>query len=324
MATYSTIKGMKVPTLGTDPTNPTVGQVWYNSVSTTLKGYGQQGTGAWGSEGSLLTQRGDLAGCGILTAILAIGGYSPATPPLNGLMTESYNGTAWSEVNNLNSASWTTQGGQGTQTAALKPGENSDKVGTEEYDGTSWAAGGDLATPRSYGAGAGTQTAGLMISGDTGPPTTYTTASEEYDGSAWTGGGAVNTGANYMVAGGTQTAAIKATGRPGSITNAETYDGSTWTAATACNTATHGSYGTTNGTQTAFLKMTGTIPGLTGNVEEYNGTTWTEIANVTTARQGGSGAGTALSGIVCGGGNPATTVTESYVIPDAIKTFTSS
>ena len=300
------------------------GQVWYNSTSNVLKGFGQQGTGAWASDASMNTQRGDLTGTGLSTAALCFGGYNSGAPPVNGLMTESYDGTAWAEVNDLNNVSWTTKGGQGTQTAALKPGENTDKVATEEFDGTSWAAGGDLGTPRSYGGGAGTQTAGLMVSGDTGPPTTYTTSSEEYDGTSWTAGGAVNTGRNYFVGGGTQTAAIIVTGKPGSTTAAEEYDGSSWTTVTACNTSRHDGYGSTNGTQTSFLNMTGTVPGVTAVVEEYNGSTWTEIADVTTARQGGGGAGNTLGAMVCGGGNPATTATEIFAVPTAIKTFTAS
>ena len=324
MATYIGIKGVDIQTIAGDPANPTVGQVWYNTTANTLKGYGQQGTGAWGSEADMLTARGDATGCGVLTAAIATGGYSPAAPPVNGLMTEEYDGTSWSEVNDLNAASWNTKAGQGTQTAVLKPGENSPAVGTEEYDGTSWAAGGDSSTAnRMAQSGGGTQTAGMMFSGRLNPAyTTYTPATEEYNGSSWSASGVVNTGASYMVGGGTQTAAIKATGKPGSIIDAETYDGSTWTSVASCNTATHDSFSTTNGTQTAFLKMTGTVPGVTVNVEEYNGSTWTEVANVTTGRQGGVGAGTALGGLVAGGSGILTC--ESYVIPDAIKTFTSS
>jgi len=39
MATYITIKGIEIQSLASDPSNPVEGQVWYNTTSTTLKGY---------------------------------------------------------------------------------------------------------------------------------------------------------------------------------------------------------------------------------------------------------------------------------------------
>jgi len=39
MATYITLKGIKIPTVSSDPANPVAGQVWYNTGSSTIKGY---------------------------------------------------------------------------------------------------------------------------------------------------------------------------------------------------------------------------------------------------------------------------------------------
>ena len=39
MATYIGIKGITIQTIAGDPSNPTEGQVWFNSTSGTLKGY---------------------------------------------------------------------------------------------------------------------------------------------------------------------------------------------------------------------------------------------------------------------------------------------
>ena len=50
---------------------------------------------------------------------------------------------------------------------------------TEEYDGTSWSSGGNLATGRSGLTGAGTQSAGLCMAGYTG---VYQNVTEEYSG----------------------------------------------------------------------------------------------------------------------------------------------
>jgi hypothetical protein len=49
---------------------------------------------------------------------------------------------------------------------------------TEHYDGTSWSAGGNLATARDVLAGAGTQSAGLCMGGSTGSDSNVT---EEYN-----------------------------------------------------------------------------------------------------------------------------------------------
>ena len=48
---------------------------------------------------------------------------------------------------------------------------------TEEYDGSAWSAGGNLATARWNLAGCGTQSAGLCMGGDSGSKSVVT---EEY------------------------------------------------------------------------------------------------------------------------------------------------
>jgi len=53
----------------------------------------------------------------------------------------------------------------------------SDSAVTEEYNGTSWSSGGNLATARQGLAGAGTQSAGLCMGGYTGSNSAVT---EEY------------------------------------------------------------------------------------------------------------------------------------------------
>ena len=39
MATYITIKGIEIQSLASDPSNPVEGEIWYNTTSSTLKGY---------------------------------------------------------------------------------------------------------------------------------------------------------------------------------------------------------------------------------------------------------------------------------------------
>jgi hypothetical protein len=93
-------------------------------------------------------------------------------PPYTG-QTEEYNGSSWSEQNDLATARGAAAG-MGTQTAGLlaggitTPGAASNA--TEEYDGANWTTGGNLNTARFLTRGAGTQTAGLVTGGT--PPTT--------------------------------------------------------------------------------------------------------------------------------------------------------
>jgi hypothetical protein len=47
MAEYINIKGQNIEVVASDPANPTIGQIWYNSTSNTLKGGGVTTVGAW-------------------------------------------------------------------------------------------------------------------------------------------------------------------------------------------------------------------------------------------------------------------------------------
>ena len=68
-------------------------------------------------------------------------------------------------------------GGDGTQNAALAFGGAPGVTATEEYNGTAWSPGGNLATGRDYISGAGTQNAGLAFGGLT---PSLSGATEEY------------------------------------------------------------------------------------------------------------------------------------------------
>ena len=102
MTTYKEIYGTNVEVLGSDPSNPVEGQIWYNSTSQTLKGYALV-AGSWATAGPLNTARYSSNGAGTQTAALAFG--SLTTPPTSiSLATESWNGTAWTSVASLNTS----------------------------------------------------------------------------------------------------------------------------------------------------------------------------------------------------------------------------
>ncbi len=105
MAEYKEIHGTKIRNYTTNPDNPITGEVWYNDTDNVLKFQYPNVTsaGSWRSGGSLNTSRENLAGSGIYTAALGFGGYAPgAGAPVGD--TESYNGTSWTELNNLTTA----------------------------------------------------------------------------------------------------------------------------------------------------------------------------------------------------------------------------
>jgi hypothetical protein len=110
-------------------------------------------------------------GNGLQTAAITYGGYNWGTSTtLN--VTESYNGTSWTNVNSLNTARYA-HGGSGTQTAAITYGGSPGNITTTElWNGTSWTANPTgLATGRSAATKQiGTQTAALAVGGSAGGP----------------------------------------------------------------------------------------------------------------------------------------------------------
>ena len=97
MATYLGTHGSKIQTYSTDPTYPNTGEVWYNSTSNTIKMEATTSAGSWATGGALNQFRDQAAGSGTQTSTLVFGGGPP-----NKAETESYNGSNWTEKNDLN------------------------------------------------------------------------------------------------------------------------------------------------------------------------------------------------------------------------------
>ena len=103
MAEYKEIHGTKIRNYTTNPDNPIVGEVWYNDTDNVLKFQYPDATtaGSWRTGNNFNTTgssgRGD-GTQGAQDAALAVagnnGGYFANV--------ESYNGTNWTEVNDLN------------------------------------------------------------------------------------------------------------------------------------------------------------------------------------------------------------------------------
>ena len=101
-------------------------------------------------------------------------------------MTESWNGTSWSEVNDLNKGRITGSQFGTSSDAGLYvgggPSSPSYRAYTETWNGTSWTETTDLSTGKAAMGGSGSTTSGLIFG--KGPP--FTGATEFWDGSSVT------------------------------------------------------------------------------------------------------------------------------------------
>ena len=264
MATYKEIKGVTVQTRDTDPT---------------------VNAGTWASAADMNVAKNAMTGFGATnTAAIGAGGYNGTAYIAD---TESFNGTSWTEVNNLN-ASKAYAAGAGTQTAGLfsggHPGSGSTNT-TESWNGTNWTEVNDLNAPHSEVRGCGTQTAAILAGGRTDPYPTLTALCEVWDGTNWTEVNDLNIAGVGVVLAGTSTLAIANSGANPSPTDRQTatelWNGSSWTNSTASN-SNHREGGAAGIYTDAVIS--GGSPSITANTEVWNGTAWTEVNNLSTAR----------------------------------------
>ena len=329
MATYKGIQGYSVKKLSSDPAaSEAAGQLWYNSATGAFK-IGTAGAGAWAAGTNINTAREYLGASGITTAAIIAGGDAP--PGDDGL-TETYNGTTWTEVADLNDARYQlSAAGQAPSTAALVAGGREPTISNsvEKWDGTSWTEATNLTTARALSGLTGIQTAAIMFGGYTGSPaaSTITDIAEVWNGSTWTETADLLVGRSGIYNAGTSTAALGIGGTtPGVTAAVESWDGTSWTETTNINTAR--SDGAGGGSQTAAL----IFGGLTGSAvtESWDGTSWTTVASLAAGRHATSGTtGTSnSSGFAAAGYNPGSTnlnTVEIWTDPVyAIKTVTVS
>ena len=336
MATYKGIQGYSVQTLASDPspTENVVGQLWYNSTSGTYK-IAIEGAGAWSSGGNLNIARSEFGGGrqGTLTAGIVFGGDAPpsTTPPGYMDQTEEYNGSAWTEVNNLNNVR-ASPGSLGTQTAAMcisgnhpaPPNPNYDEV----YDGTSWTEVAEINTWRTNPGGAGTTTAATIAGGN---PPGGQAKTETWNGTSWTEVAALNTGRSEPgFAGTVSTAAMVSGGNPGYKDITEQWNGTSWSETNQLTTA-RGQFKGSFGSQTAAIVAGGITasPNVYSALTEiWNGSSWSETGDIGSPTRLGAGGGSSSSGFCAGGRSDAaayTNATDEWADPVyAIKTVTTS
>ena len=298
---------------------------------------------AFSSGGSMGNARygGNFFGSGKSSQV-AVGGQKAAVPPTanNIADSETYDGTSWSEGNNMGTARFNGSG-TGTETAGLiATGRNpaaspSPQVyygNTEEYNGTSYSEVNDCPQAAYRRCGAGTQTATIIVGGLVPPASTtnYSTTSNEYDGTNWSSGGAAPFKANYMDGVGVTTAAVVFGGQqdPSTRLASYDYDGTSWTANNNMN-IDHGGQHLVSGTVTDAIIAGGGAPyALAAQAETYDGTTFTTNATLATGGQRGGRGSTTANAIGCGGYAPGyLTATEEYTAASTganVKTITTS
>ena len=230
---------------------------------------------AWTAVNSL-TQlgRNSPGAFGTQTAALCAGGYNTddnATFDYS----ETWNGTSWTEGNNINTPrGYLASANQGTTTAGLifggraGPTGNATTTSAESYDGTNWTASTALNTSLQSGFGGGTQTAAICAGG--AQPAQFN-GNQQWNGTSWTNDTAINTARSVGGSAGTVTAALIYGGNP-AVSITESWNGTSWTEVADLSTARYAP-GKGTGSSTAALCAGGTIgapPAGAGVTEEFN------------------------------------------------------
>ena len=315
MAKYSDIKGFTVQTVSTDP------------VASAVAG------GAWASGGNLPSVLYENAGAGATqSASMNFGGQgnSPSPQFPHTADTQTYDGSSWTEVNNLNN-SRRYLSGAGVITSALgyggytvPPSAPGTKDLCESWDGTNWTEVAELNTKRREVAGIGTSNSNaLCVQGTDG--TSVTSEVESWNGSSWTEVAEANTLRFRSANTGSNTASIIVGGEVPSTADSalvESWNGSAWTEIADINTARQ--QFSAAGTYTDALVMGGS-PNL-ANTEYYDGSSWSEQADLSLGRyiNYGSSGDTVAQGMVFGGNAPApaghrTNSTEEWSQPSVFS-----
>ena len=318
MSDYKTLKGLFIKHVSSDPSNLIEGQIWYNTSTQTLKI--APTITSWASGGNLNKGRlnAGSTSSGPRDASLMFGGEGSPNNALQAV-NESYDGSSWTELADINTARRNVAG-FGTQTAAVAAGglipaanpQTQDLV--EEWDGSSWSEVTDVPVAGIPDASsAGTLTAGLLFGGETAGGDAHATETYEYDGTNWTDGGDLNTGRSVGGGAGTQTAALMFGGdKPGTADETEEYNGTSWTNVNDMNNTTKdmGS----GGLQTDAMSAGGEGGPASNLTELYDGTSWAVAPTLATARNGGgtTSASANTSSIYFGGHPPFLNSTEEF------------
>mgnify|MGYP003632527143 CR=1 FL=1 len=332
MTTYKEINGTNIEAVSSDPANPVTGQVWYNTTDNVLKGAAATTAGAWATGGNLNTARDALGSAGIQTSALGFGGIT--APTYNFAITESYNGSSWTEVADLNTGRANMGGVGSSNTNALAFGGvwatgPAYYNNTETWNGSSWTEVANLNTTRALVASAGVSNTSALAAGGFSLPPTPHAQTELWNGSSWTEVADLNTGRRaFAGSNGTQTSALVYGGDndPPVYALTESWNGSSWTEVADLNVAKLSGAGA-GADNTSALQFGGNdnVSGPVATTELWNGSSWAETTDLSVSRRNLAGTGTQASALAFGG-SPTTASTEEWTGAGSplVQTFTDS
>jgi len=314
MAQYTGIQGQNILIVSSDPSNPTEGQIWYNTTSNLLKGYAFAPSSV-ATGGNMNTSRRGVSGAGTQTAALAFGGFAGSSP--YSTASESYNGTSWTSTSSIPTSRYN-PGGCGTQTAALGVTGSPATTQVISWDGSSWTNSPvdfPITTLENYLAGIQTAciTCGVRSPGSSPD---WNTLNYSWNGSSWTSFAALNTIRSDGGTAGNQTSALVfgGEGTPASTKNdVELWNGTSWT--TKSNLITDLIYGNNGpvGTSNDTVRLGGLNPPNTASsaIQTWNGTSWASDGNAPAGKSEMAGSGSAQAGLYSGGAAPPYTITNT-------------
>jgi len=214
---------------------------------------------------------------------------------------------AWANGGNLAAARYgpssSTNGTQSAAIAASGWGGSAPITSCEEYDGSSWSGKNAMLIATFSGAGAGTASAALAISGEIAVSPYILPRTEAFDGTSWTSADDLNTErAECNLGCGTLSAALTAGGwhHVAVTATTEEYNGTSWVNVNPMITGAKRVAGC--GIQTAAIGTGHWVSAQTTTAEQYDGTSWSSLTSRNTELMNPALSGT-LSLAVCFGGN---------------------
>ena len=273
----TTRRGLRGQTVGTQTAAMAIGGLVPPRITNTEL---YDGT-TWAEVNDLNLARFGGGGVGTQTSALYFGGSSGNPSPENPGFTredknESWNGSVWTELADLNVGRSDTSGAGASNTAVICVGGKN---------------------PASN------------------PPSGILDLNESWNGSSWTEIADLNTGRESIMVVGTSTAALGSGGNDATdyLTNTESWNGSSWTEVNDLNLGRSG--GNNSGEYTSSVTFGGYFsPGPTGSTESWNGTNWSNEVNLNVGRNQLGGAGSSTAGLAFGGydGTANTNATEEW------------
>jgi len=313
--------------------NNAVGTVFYSLTEEWNSSVNVITGAAWASGGNMSTAKYGAANWGIQTSAVSATGIPPANQSSNN--TQEYNGSTWTSGTNYPSQRQSASGAGASESSGLAFGgaipsnvqpSFTFHNDTQEYDGSSWTAGGSYPQTISGQGSSGTQTAAISVGGTNTAPGSpgLTTLAANYDGSSWTTIPSASNARGWSDGmTGTQTSAL-AVASPPNVT--EEYNGSSWSSGGTTNVDRSGIAlsGTSNTDALGFGGNTAIT-----SAESYDGTSFITSASLATGRAAMGGVGTGPAALGFGGTNnpPNFTATEEFTAETSalnIKTITIS